>query len=519
MEVALSFRSAFQRLFDKPEYPFKPTVPPAPVQVDMKTLEVVSKADPERKYSPNNEEASSFIWINNLAKYGDSLPAWGQMSRDRQLRELWKIEPILAGAMASMTMKMISLGWKVTGSKNRARRMSRVLADANDGAGWSDFIAKYTQDFLSQDKGAFTELGKSSKGGSVEAIWNIDSQEMLLRRDKDFPYWYVGANKMVKVPRDDVFRAASMPSPMNLRAGLGFCAVSRSAKAARLLITLHDYDADKLSSMPPQGIAAISGMTERQVIEALGKYKLSLDQKSLIYPGVLWLASMTGQLKVDMVPFSTLPDAFSRQEVVPLYVYTLALDFGVDAREFWPAAVAGATRADALVQAMKAKGKGPGELISVTERGINTSILPEGVTFAFDFTDDDEDALKADIDYKKVQTIYELYSHSYQVTDGAPIISLEEAREMLARQGILPREIMANPEEIIGDTGGFRSNRAVDLSDKVVVEFHGGILEETDFTRRYFIMGSGLRSKDKNGNGHKPEELQQLNEMVEQVIH
>lgn len=441
-------------------------------------------ADPSRKFGPDSEESGFFV-IARMADLGDKLPVWGDPRRDTELRDLAKQESILSGAFASMTQKMVSLGWTIKGSKNLVRRYSSLLYDANDGKGWSDYVAKLTQDFLSLDRGSFTELGRVSRESErVEAIWNIDGLMMLLRNDPNFPYWYHGPGDSRKVSSKDAFRIASLPGPGQQSAGLGFCAVSRAAKAAQLLITLYQYDMDKLSNMPPQGIMAVAGMTDRQLRDALEKYKVSLNQKnSLVYPGVLFLASMGGDLKVSSVPFATLPDSFTRQEVVQIYVYTLALDFGVDAREFWPAAIAGATRADALVQAMKAKGKGPGEAISVIERAVNTFVLPPGVDFKFDFQDDEEDSLKAEIDFTRAKMITELYGHSAQMVAGEGIIDRDEARELLGQMGILPRELMTHPEAIAGDAGGFR------------IRYHAGVLEEEDLTKTFSYSRNG-HSKD-----------------------
>lgn len=441
---------------------------------------------------PQTEDDSSyFVW--SVANFSDGLANWGDARRDSQLRDLWKSDSILAGAMSSMTQKMISLGWTVSGSRNRARRLSRVLFTANDGRGYSDFISKFTQDFLSCDRGAFIELGQDDLD-NVAGIWNIDALDMVPRRNPDFPFWYLGGTESpTKVAWRDAVNVMSMPSPSDHGVQSGFCAISRAARAARLLIALYKYDADKLSNMPPQGLALISGMTERQVLDALKKYKMSLEQREQqLYPGVLWLASMTGNLDAKLVPFATLPDSFSRQEVIQIYVYTLALDFGVDAREFWPAAIAGATRADALVQAMKAKGKGPGELISVTERAINSRIAPEGTVFRFDFQDDEEDSLKAELDLNRAKVITELYTEPLRA-GGQPLVSLEEGREMLARYGIIPRDMLEPAGELlISDVGGFRAEEDAE----VVIEYREGILDETDMTKRFIILGNGHK------NGH-----------------
>jgi len=62
-------------------------------------------------------------------------------------------------------------------------------------------------------------------------------------------------------------------------------------------------------------------------------------KKQTVFKNILWFASQTaslGQIKVDVTPFSTLPEHFNKEQAIQTYVATLALDFGTDVREFWP---------------------------------------------------------------------------------------------------------------------------------------------------------------------------------------
>lgn len=106
----------------------------------------------------------------------------------------------------------------------------------------------------------------------------------------------------------------------------------------------------------------------------------------------------------------------------------MALAFGVDTREFWPLSGGSlGTATESEVMHEKARGKGVGEIISMIERVINWKIMPESATFAFDFKDDQEDLLSADIDEKRTNTIMSMWTGD----DMGPVNRLE-IRQMLA---------------------------------------------------------------------------------------
>jgi len=403
------------------------------------------------------QDVGGYGFIVGLARAGSEIPPYGDVARDEYLADLWRREPILAGAVASMAQKVAGLSWTITGGRNRVARYSRLLADVQDGLGWTQFVETLCQDYLVRDNGAFVELGRESRGGAVADLFAMDSSRVRATGRRAYPYVYmpdVGGGGQVLLPKGDVVRLVSMPSPEERRLGLGFSAVSRAVRAARLLVSLHDYDWEKLSNLPPQGIASITGLTEQQVRGAMTRYDEGRKQRGQqTFPGVLWLASaLPGGpgVQVAMTPFSELPDSFDRETVVNMYVYTLALAFGVDAREFWPATVTGATKADALVQATKAKGKGPAEIIQTLERFINFHVLPEGLRFEFDFQDDEEDERRANIHSLHVQNAVRLFTPpSPLATEG--IVSRDEARRLLVDWGVLPDEYAAAPDEMQED--------------------------------------------------------------------
>jgi len=136
-------------------------------------------------------------------------------------------------------------------------------------------------------------------------------------------------------------------------------------------------------------------------------------------------------ITADFLNFAQLPDQFNEKEATDLYINIVALAFGVDVREFWPMTAGGlGTATETLVMHQKAKGKGVGDLISTLERAINWHLLPDAVSFSFDFTDDDEDQARATLDDTRTKTILSMY---LPTPDGGDTVATrDEVRQMLA---------------------------------------------------------------------------------------
>ena len=133
----------------------------------------------------------------------------------------------------------------------------------------------------------------------------------------------------------------------------------------------------------------------------------------------------------DFVSFATLPDAFNELETTNIYANIVALSFGVDVREFWPisgGALGSAT--ETLIMHQKARGKGVGDIIGAIERALNWKVFPPSVTFSFDFKDDEEDLLSANIDKTRADTIMSMWKPGSQGTETP--VSVVEIRQMLA---------------------------------------------------------------------------------------
>lgn len=343
------------------------------------------------------------------------LPPYGDPQRDFILDKFVKLEPILAGAVYSMTTKAGSLSWTIMGKKQEVIAQATVLdtAVSMNGNGWGDFISNTAYDFNVLDRGTFwhTPREGSTLVGKLGQLVYMDALNCAMTGNMKKPVYYsssVVGQSLILSP-GEYAHFASMISPREHHFGSGFSPAARAYRSARILFGLSNYDWDKLRNLPPEGVAAVSGLTKDEFLDSLAIWKAARKQNnSLTYPMVLWLlGSQPGtEVGIDFIGFSQIPESFNRKDVVDQYVNILALDFGVDAREFWPVSTSSmGTAAESEIQHMKARGKGPSELITQIERWFSR----EGIIFSFDTQDVGEDQVAAAIAKGWVDAFMPLY--------------------------------------------------------------------------------------------------------------
>lgn len=400
----------------------------------------------------------AYYFVSMFARRADECPEYGSSARDEYLRKIWKTEPIMAGACYAFVSKIRALGWTLEGGRNKVSRWNQILHESEEGAGWNVLISKVVDDYLTTDDGAFVELGKAFKNGPVRGLFHIDSVRCQLLGAGHASYRDSEGDQHLLKP-GDYAHFCSMPSPDEDLHGKGFCFVSRALKAAKLLLALHKYEAEKLENLPPEGIATITGLTVKQVKKAFELYaarRQSRDQ--LTFPGILWLIGNpmapggAGKVSVDLTPFSTLPEQFDRRGLIETYAKTLAADLGVDVNEFWMSERGGfgPSKGEVTIQHAKAKGKGVGEVIVCLERILNWHVLPEGLIFAFDAQDDEDDMMRAEIQKIEISNVKEM---AEPLTAEGGLITIEEGRELLVAKQILPEEWTYTPAEPVTDVG------------------------------------------------------------------
>ncbi len=437
--------------------------------------------------------SDAYSYIVYIAQHGNDLPEYGSPKRDIYLASLWRSEPIMSSAVYAMVAKVGGWEWTLTGGRNSVSRFMKILNDAEAGKGWQTFIQRFAQDALTTDRGGFVEIGRPSDSGPVTALYNMDALRCRPTGNSDWPVvWRDGDGKWVPIPAGLVVHQAILPSARDEHHGIGFCPVSRAVRSAQVLLLIQQYDAQKLSTLPPEGIGTVSGMGMEGWLKALNTYKAHKENRSQsVYPGILWLlgggVGAAPEVKVELIPFSSLPEQFDRKLVVEIYVKTLAIAFGVDVAEFWQIEHSGATKAATAIQHEKAKGKGSADLAMGIERWMNWDVLSAGVQFAFDRQDDEHDMQQAEYHKAVTEYITKLAYPAPGVAEG--LIDRDEARQLLAKYGVLPEDVIQIGEITMEDTDKFMAELAWRRGEEiVVVNRHNRILSAWP-ARKVFVPG------------------------------
>lgn len=363
---------------------------------------------------PKNSDAENVFVVNWLARNNAIAPAWWSASRDQWLRQFWKQGDHLSGAVYTFTSKMTAIPVKVIPrdlGDREAVKQAAILTDiVNDapgfGAGWVEEYGRFVEDLVTQDNGAFMEvIGFGPKNGPIVGnpvgLAHLDSGRCMRTGNATYPIIYTDYDgQRYKLHYTRVIMASQMPSPRLEMFKVGFCAVSRCLGISQNLIDIVVYKQEKLGSRPHRQIVVTKGgLDPRDIQTAFEIAENRMDATGLTRYSKVVVAGQQTLPEADLALYelSGMPDGFDEQTSVTMGMATIALAFGMDARELFPALTAGATRADALLQHLKQRGKGPGQVLQLTERQMNFKFCPATMRFITDFQDDAQDRQEAEI--------------------------------------------------------------------------------------------------------------------------
>jgi hypothetical protein len=362
---------------------------------------------------PTNLEGN-LHFFQYLARAGMNLYPWWSPSRDIQLANFWKQVDYLSGAIYTMESKMSAIPVKVQARdqsivehvREAEKETERLLIGAEFGNGWSSFYEKFVEALVTQDNGTFAEIiGAGPVDGPIIGrpitIRYLDSALCQRTGDPIYPIIYHDqvSGKLYKLHFTRVMFKAQMESTISQMYGVGFSAISRAINTSQSLLDILIYKQEKLGSRPRRGIIVTGGgLDPEDVSESFQIVESIEDSQSLSRYSKMAVVgdSSLPDAKLELMDLSSLPDGFDERDNVELGMAVIAMAFGMDARELFPALEAGATRADALIQHLKQRGKGPGQIIQMTELMFNSKYLPPHLKLVFDFQDDEEDRQSAE---------------------------------------------------------------------------------------------------------------------------
>lgn len=252
--------------------------------------------------------------------------------------------------------------------------------------------------------------------------------------------------------------------PIELARGMGYCAVSRALQWIKIIRDTLTFREEKVGGRFNRAIGAVSGVTKKQLDEALRQADEAADSAGfLVYKSIPFLVAPGMQsgtpISIQLQDLASIPDGFNFNDDMTLYAYVLALAFGVDAREFWPATTSGATKADAAVQNMKARGRGIGLNVTLLEdlwRDI-LSLVDDTLTFEYDYADDEQDRAVADIQAVKVQNLNTLKQ--------AGALTAEMVQALAIAEGIIDGDVIKGMALPADDTDNLADQEKPDTGD------------------------------------------------------
>jgi hypothetical protein len=392
--------------------------------------------------------SGGFRAVRWMAHSGTTIPPWWSPARDTKLRSFWKKSDHLSGAVYAMTSKMTAIPRRVIARDEsikehveQAALLTEVIqGSAEFGDGWETFFGSFVEDLLTQDNGAFAEIiGPGDPAGPIIgapiSIAHLDSNRCQRTGDVEYPVIYTDTKgNRYKLHFTRVIFASQMTSPIAEMYGVGFCAVSRAINVAQTLIDILNYKQEKLGSRPHRAILITKGgLDPDDVQSAFQVAESNMDNQGLSRYSKIVVAGNAAMPEsgIDMIELSKLPEGFDEETSINYGMATVALAFGVDARELFPAMQSGATRADALLSHLKQRGKGPGQIIQTVEQLFNHKYLPPHLEFLFDYQDDAQDRQEAEIEQVRAN------KNSVDISSGA--LSVRVAREQMLAVGDLSR--------------------------------------------------------------------------------
>ena len=362
---------------------------------------------------PVSNTMGGYQMVRYLARSGLLMSPWWSPACDVQLMNFWKQVDYVSGAIYTLESKMSAIPVRVLARdqsikehvKEANAETERLLVGAEWGNGWSTFYEKFVECLACQDNGGFAEIiGAGRPDGPIigrpVTVRLLDPACCQRTGDPTYPVIYQeNGGKLFKLHFTRVMFKAQMESPVAQMFGVGFSAVSRMINTSQSLLDILMYKQEKLGSRPRRGLMVVGGgLDPEDVADAFKLVEGIEDSQGLSrYSKVAVVGdSSLPDAKLELMDISSLPDGFDERTNVELGMAVISMALGMDARELFPALQSGATRADALIQHLKQRGKGPGQIIQMTELMFNAKYLPPHLKLVFDFQDDEEDRQAAE---------------------------------------------------------------------------------------------------------------------------
>lgn len=410
-------------------------------------------------------------FIISMATAADNIPRWGVSLalREQMLHDFLLSEPILMGALFSQIARYAAFGWSLKGVKPTIDRVHDVLHQSEHGDGWIKFMIKQLFDLFCRDNGAHMEVVRESNTATSRVVQlnHLDSTRCFRTGIREEPIVYrdlKGGQHLLKWYQ--VISVEEFPSPIESMRGYQYSALTRILSAAQRVRDINQYQSEKISGRFARAIHLVSGVSSKQVQEAINRNQEEADILRLaryVQPVVIGSIDPTANVTKATIEMASLPDGFNEETAMRWYINQLALTFGADYQDFAPLPGGNLGSAhQAEVLHLKSRGKGPALMMRTYEHKFNYhGVMPRTVTFAFGEQDVALDNEQQDLRNKRA------VEHSTRIASGewtpelARQVSVDEGDldvkylDMFGETNATPiTRITSNVKEIVRDATG-----------------------------------------------------------------
>ena len=398
-----------------------------------------------------------------MAEVADSFTKWGTNveKRDKELREFWKTEPTLAGALFAVCARNSAYQWVLDGPQKTVDAVEYLLNNAiTSGApGWMPFINAVSQDLYSTDNGFFIEIIRKDPKSPVLGIAHLDSHECIRTGNPDVPVIYRDRRgRLHKLPWYNVISESDLPSPIQSMNGVGVCAVTRVLRSAQIMRDIAQYKHEKVSGQFYRAIHFVGGVSKAEIEDVQTRGLEDAQNEGLVrYIMPLIVASLDPEKPVssETIELASLPDNFNLDEELKWYINSLALGFGVDYQEFAPlpgGGIGSGNQSEVLHK--KSRGKGPAWFMDMITNVFKwRGIIPRNIEFEFI-----EQDLQAEGDEARLRKL-RAEERAIRIQSGE--IDYDSAREIARLSGDMEgidigsiKDPVVEPTPIGGSSGG-----------------------------------------------------------------
>lgn len=339
-----------------------------------------------------------------FAQVADEVEPWGRniKLRDQQLRDFIPVEPTFLSALGIVCSANASFSWTIKGPPRLAEQYQTMLANANMGEGWENFVTKLSIDLYTQDSGAFVEIIRESDSPDAPVIGlaNLDAARCFHTGHPDVPVLYQDReNSFHYLKWYQVATISDMPVPAEGKPGLQYCALTRLLRAVRILRDVSIYMQEKIGGRNTRAITLVRGVTPQAIQDAVAQHQSRLDSQGLMrFSTPLMVGSVDPKTEVgfETLELAGLPDGFDLDLTMKQFINQLAMAFRRDYQDFAPLPggnLGTSTQSEVLHE--KARGKGPGEFRKLIANVVNWLVLPTDVEFEWDEQDPSAEATEA----------------------------------------------------------------------------------------------------------------------------